>query len=61
MGKKIRKAKMTIDVTEDVGEAANKVRAILLEEGIKTTYSEIFLTAIEVAGIEKIAQEIEAK
>jgi hypothetical protein len=61
MGKKIRKAKMTIDVTEDVGEAANKVRAILLEEGIKTTYSEIFLTAIEVAGIEKIAQEIEEK
>ena len=52
---------MTIDVTEDVGDAANKVRAILLEEGIKTTYSEIFLTAIEVAGIEKIAQEIEEK
>jgi len=56
--KKTRKAKMTIDVTTDLGAEANKIRAILLESDLKTTYSEMFLTAFKVAGVENIAKAI---
>jgi hypothetical protein len=56
--KKTRKAKMTIDVTTDIGVESNKIRAILLESDLKTTYSEMFKTAFEVAGVKAIARAI---
>ena len=55
---KIRMAKLNIYITEDVGKVSNEIRTILLESNLKTTYSEMFKTAFEEAGIKNVARVI---
>ena len=61
MPKRRGKSKVVIDVDLDIAQLSDKVRGILAENNLKTTYSEIFRTAIEIAGLEKIAEAIKQK
>ena len=61
MPKRRGKSKVVIDVDLDIAQLSDRIRAILAENNLKTTYSEIFRTAIEIAGVEKIAEAIKQK
>jgi len=51
----------TITIAEDVAKAKGRIEGELLKLGIRATYSEIFRTAIELAGEDKIVEKLKEK